>query len=141
LLTGIILAIGASLGFGTSAVLARLGMRTVGATSATVVSLISSTVITMSVAFIFHTPEILALPAGVFLWFLMAGALNFPGGRLMNFTSIRLIGASRATVVISTTPLFATAFAIIFTGESLNFLIAAGTLLIMGGVMVVVSQK
>ena len=59
----------------------------------------------------------------------------------MNVTSIRLIGASRATVVISTTPLFATAFAIIFTGESLNFLIAAGTLLIMAGVMVVVSQK
>ena len=140
-MTGIILSLGAALGFGTAAVLARSGMQNIGSTSATLVSVASSAIITMTVAFIFHTPEILALTAGTFLWFLLAGAINFPGGRLMNFTAIRLIGASKATVVISTSPLFAATFAVFLTDESLNLLVGLGTAAIMGGVILVVTQK
>ena len=138
---GIILSLGAALGFGTAAVLARSGMQNIGSTSATLVSVASSAIITMTVAFIFHTPEILALTAGTFLWFLLAGAINFPGGRLMNFTAIRLIGASKATVVISTSPLFAATLAVFLTDESLNLLVGLGTAAIIGGVMLVVTQK
>ncbi len=141
LILGIALSLGAALGFGTAAVLARTGMQHIGSTSATLVSVASSALITVAIAFIYHTPEILALPAGVFLWFLLAGAINFPGGRLMNFTAIRLIGASRATVVISTSPLFAASLAVILTGESLSLLVGLGTLAIMAGVMLVVTQR
>ena len=59
----------------------------------------------------------------------------------MNFTAIRLIGASKATVVISTSPLFAATLAVILTGESLSLLVGLGTLAIMAGVMLVVTQR
>ena len=135
------LSLGAALGFGTSAVLARSGMRHVGSSSATFISLVSSTLIAISVAFTFHTPEILSLPIGVLLWFLLAGAINFPGGRLMNFNSIRLIGASKSAVIISTSPLFAGAIAITFGNESINVLIATGTFFIIAGIMLVVIKR
>ena len=141
MILGIVLSLCAALGFGTSAVLARSGMRHVGSSTATFISLVSSTLIAVLVAFTFHTPEILTLPIGVFLWFLLAGTINFPGGRLMNFTSIRLIGASKSAVIISTSPLFAGAIAIVFSNESINVLVAIGTFFIIAGIMLVVTKR
>ncbi len=59
----------------------------------------------------------------------------------MNFTSIRLIGASKSAVIISTSPLFAGAIAIVFSNESINVLVAIGTFFIIAGIMLVVTKR
>ena len=59
----------------------------------------------------------------------------------MNFTSIRLIGASKSAVIISTSPLFAGAIAIMFSNESINVLVAIGTFFIIAGIMLVVTKR
>lgn len=132
---------GAAFGFGTSAVLARGGMQYFGSTTATLISLCSSALVTMVIALLFHSSEIRSLPLEAFFWFLVAGFITFPGGRLLNFRSIRLIGASRATSVVSTSPLFAASIAVLWGGESLNPFLITGTLCVVGGVMILVSQR
>ena len=132
---------GAALGFGTSAVLARGGMQYFGSTTATLISLCSSAVVTMVIALMLHSSEIKSLPLEAFFWFFVAGLITFPGGRLLNFKAISLIGASRATSVISTSPLFAAFIAVLWGGESLNLFLMMGTLCVVGGIMILVSQK
>ena len=132
---------GAAFGFGTSAVLARGGMQYFGSTTATLISLCSSALVTMVIALLFHFSEIRSLPFEAFFWFLVAGFITFPGGRLLNFRAIRLIGASRATSVVSTSPLFAASIAVLWGGESLNPFLIIGTLCVVGGVMILVSQR
>ena len=74
---GILFGLSAALGYGASAVLARLGLLHIRSTTATLVSLVVGTTITMSLAFIFDSKAIFALGGVVFLWF---GALKFfPG--------------------------------------------------------------
>ncbi len=48
---GVVLSLSAGLGFGASAVLARLAMQHIHATTVTLVSLIAGTLITMALAF------------------------------------------------------------------------------------------
>jgi len=132
---------GAALGFGASAVLARGGMQYFGPSAATLISLCSSALVTMVIALALHTSEIQALPLEAFIWFIVAGFITFPGGRLLNFRAINLIGASRASSVVSTSPLFAAFIAVLWGGESLNLLLIVGTFCVVGGIMILVSQK
>ena len=132
---------GAALGFGTSAVLARGGMQYFGSTTATLISLCSSALVTMAIALALHPSEIRSLPLEAFGWFIVAGFITFPGGRLLNFRAIGLIGASGATAVVSTSPLFAASIAVLWGGESLNLFLVLGTLCVVGGIMILVSQK
>ena len=129
------------MGFGVSAILARLGLQHIRATSGVLVSLAVGTVATMAIAFLVHTREILDLAVVALAWFLLAGILNFPMGRLLSFTSIRSIGAARSSSIIAASPLVATALAVTVGTETLSVAILLGTFAIVGGLAIILSQQ
>ena len=137
----IALGLSAALGFGSSAVFARIGLQHVRPTSGTLVSLIVGSVITMTLALVFHFDEIFALSSFAFVWFLLSAFINFPLGRLLNFTAVDLAGVNRATPIIGASPLFAMALALAIGGESINMPIFLGTMAIIGGLVLVLSQR
>ena len=137
----IALGLSAALGFGSSAVFARIGLQHVRPTSGTLVSLIVGSVITMTLAFAFHFDEMFALSSFAFVWFLLSAFINFPLGRLLNFTAVDLAGVNRATPIIGASPLFAMALALAIGGESINVPIFLGTVSIIGGLVLVLSQR
>ena len=99
-MTGVLLSLCAAVGFGSSAVFARVGMQHMRATSGALISLVVGSVVTTVIAFAIHSGEIFDLEGVAFLWFLVVGALSFPLGRLMNYTGVRLVGVSRASPIV-----------------------------------------
>ena len=138
---GVALALSAAAGFGFAAVFARLGLQHMRSTTGTLVSVIVGVVIVMTLALIIHWDAVLALAGVAFLWFLLSGSINFPVGRLLNFTSVRLAGVSRSAPIVGSSPLFATALAITVGGESINAPILVGTFAIIGGLTLILTQR
>lgn len=133
----VLIGLSAALGFGGSAVFARIGLEHMRSTTGTLVSLIAGTIVIMVLAFILHSDEILSLAGAAFLWFLISGIINFPMGRLLNYTDVSLAGVSKATPLIGTAPLFA----VTVGGESITIPTLIGTLLIVGGGGLILSQR
>lgn len=138
---GVGLALVSALGFGAVAVFARLGMRHVRPTTATVASLIISALVTLVVALSVDAGEIASLGAVAFGLILLNAAMSYLVGRLFNFTGVRLVGASRASIIIGTSPLFSAGLAVWLLGEKLSVPILAGTVLIIIGVGVILSGR
>lgn len=138
---GVILGLSSGFGFGASAVFARIGLQHVRPTTGTLVSLIVGSTVTMVLAFIFHVDAILNLAGVAFLWFMLSGLINFPLGRLLNFTGVSLAGVSRSAPIVGSSPLFATVLAITIGGESINLMIGLGTVSIIAGLALILSQR
>lgn len=138
---GVVLGLSAALGFGGSAVFARVGLQHMRATTGTLVSLIIGSIVTLTIAFALHTAEIFALAGVAFLWFAVSGLINFPVGRLFNYMSVSKVGVSKAAPIVGASPVFAAIIAITVGGESINLLIFLGTLGIIGGLGLILSQK
>lgn len=138
---GVALGLSAALGFGASAVIVRLGLEHMRATSGVLVSLAVSTVVTMAIALSLDAPDVLALSPTALLLLFIAGLLTFPIGRLLNYAGIRLAGVSRAAPIVGTAPLFATGLAVAFGGESVSGPMLLGTASIIAGLALVVSQQ
>ena len=131
----------AAAGFGTAAVFARLALQHMRSTTGTLLSLIVGTSIVMTIALLIHWEAIFGLAGVAFLWFLLSGSINFPIGRLLNFTSVRLAGVSRSSPIVGSSPMFATALAITVGGETVNAPILVGTMAIIGGLTLILSQR
>ena len=71
---GIGLGLLAALGFGASAVFARIGLQHLHPTTGTLVSLIVGVLITVSLAVIFNLDDIFALTAIAFAWLKMTAS-------------------------------------------------------------------
>ena len=140
-MVGVVLGLSAAVGFGSGAVFARLGLRHMRSTTGTLASLIVGTVITMAISFALYSEEILGLSGVAFLWFLLAGSINFPLGRLLNYTGVSLAGVSKATPIVGASPMFATIMAVTLGGESVNLPILLGTACIVGGIALILSQR
>ena len=137
---GVTLGLLAGLGFGASAVFARLGLQNVKASTGTFVSLVVGSLITMLFAVSLHWDEILTLTGVAFLWFMLSGLINFPLGRLLNFTGVSLVGVSRSSPIVGSSPLWATILAVSIGGEAINLPIALGTVAIIAGLGFILSQ-
>jgi uncharacterized membrane protein len=138
---GVGFALVAALGFGATAIFARLGMRHVRPTSGTAVSLIVGAVVTIAIAFSLHASEILALGAAAFGFILLNAALSYPVGRLFNFIGVQLAGASRASIVVGAAPLFSVVLAVWLLHEKVSPAIVVGTFLIIVGIGVVLTSR
>ena len=95
----------------------------------------------MAISFALYSEEILGLSGVAFLWFLLAGSINFPLGRLLNYTGVSLAGVSKATPIVGASPMFATIMAVTLGGESVNLPILLGTACIVGGIALILSQR
>ena len=138
---GAAMALTAAMGFGAAAVFARIGLQYMRPTTGAFVSLLIGIAITLTLALVFHSDDILALSGIAFVWFLITGTLNFPLGRLLNFTSVNKIGVSRSAPIIGAAPLFSGILGVTIGGESMNLFIFTGTLVIIGGIAMIVGQK
>ena len=102
---GVGLALVAALGFGGAAVFARMGMRRIRPTTATIASLVTSAAVTMAIALSLDASGIGALGAAAFGFLLLNAALSYLVGRLFNFTGVRLVGARLTAPILGGTVL------------------------------------
>ena len=137
----IFFALSAAVGWGISGVLARLGLQHMRATTGTVISLASGTALVGAIALAMYGRELFSFSLTALLWFTLLGIINYPLGRLLNFTGVHLAGVSRATPILSTSPLISAALGIMVGGETMNIFIGLGTAAIIGGVLLIVTQR
>lgn len=133
------LALAAAWSWGFAAVLVRIGLRDISTQQGTVISLFSGLVFVGSIVFLFQGDEFASTSAEVFLLFALVGLLTFPIGRFFNYSSIGRLGVARATPILASSPLFAVALAVIFTGESVTAGTAIGIALVLFGVYLTVT--
>lgn len=130
----------AALGFGSSAVLARLGMQAIRPMPSSLISLVASTLLAGTLALVFEFDAVVALPAIAMAWLLGNGILSYMGGRSQQYIAISLIGASRVTPIVGSAALFSALFSITLTrmgvpgfNEHLNVLLGVGTVVVVIG--------
>ena len=131
----------AAVGFGSSAVLARLGLERIPPTKGVLLSLSTGFLFTFALSLALHFRDVITLSPRAFLWFLFFAVITFPLARLMNYTAISLAGASRSSPLLSVSPIFATLLALIALGETPNLLIVTGILISVLGMGLIVSEK
>ncbi len=140
-MTGIVLSLLAAMGFGATAVFAKVGLQGMPTRYGTLISLAVSATAAMAIAAALHPGEIVKLGAVSLGWLFLVGLFNFPVGRMFNYMSVRLAGVSKASTVVATSPLFATGLAVVILGESVNAFTLAGTALIIGGLALTLYEK
>ena len=140
-MTGIIFSLLAASGFAATAVFARTALQRMSAPYGTLLSLFVSTVAAMAIAAILHPDELLGIGAVALGWLFLVGFLNFPLGRMFNYTSVTMVGVSKASTVVATSPLFATILAVIILGERVSPITLLGTVAVIGGLALTLNQK
>ena len=120
-------------GFGSAAILARIGMQRMSPLSSTLLSVLVSFCPTVLLALVFAFSDIRDLPPMALIWFFSLGVLNFLGGRTSSYQAIGRIGASRTAAIQSTAAVFAAVFAITITGERPHFVVLLGTFIVVLG--------
>ena len=137
---GVLLALGAAIGFGATGVTARLSVEHMRPTTGTLLSLMVGGAVVFVIAAIVSGISEFKLEPIAYVWLCAAGISSFVVGRLLNFVAVSRIGVSRSAPLVGTSPVFAATAAVLFAGESLNTLIIVGTLAIIGGLAIVVRQ-
>ena len=138
---GVVFGLLASIGFGSTAILVRLGVQSVRPTTGAWISLLTGSLVVFVLALVFASQDFANLVPVAFFWIGIMGFLNFAMGRLLNIFSIQRVGATRAAPLFSLAPLSAMALAVIFLGEIPNTLMLAGTLLVVAGVGLITSDQ
>lgn len=138
---GILFALTASVCWAAGAILARLSLLQLRSSTGTIISLVAGVAVVMSLVLLFYRDYVGDLSGTIFLWFVVAGVFQTLLGRFLNYSSVQRIGVSRALPIIGAAPLFATVFAVLFTGEQMTLPLLAGTTAIIGGVALIVSSQ
>ena len=140
-MTGIIFSLLAASGFAATAVFARTALQRMSAPYGTLLSLFVSTVAAMAIAAVLHPDELLGISAVALGWLFLVGFLNFPLGRMFNYTSVMMVGVSKASTVVATSPLFATILAVIILGERVSPITLLGIVAVIGGLALTLNQE
>ena len=140
-MTGIIFSLLAASGFAATAVFARTALQRMSAPYGTLLSLFVSTVAAMAIAAVLHPDELLGIGAVALGWLFLVGFLNFPLGRMFNYTSVTMVGVSKASTVVATSPLFATILAVIILGERVSPITLLGIVAVIGGLALTLNQE
>lgn len=116
-------------------------MQQMGSRAGTFISLAAGFSIIFVVAWGMDSQALFAVSGSTILWFVLLGLIQFPGGRFLNYTGIRLAGVARTTSISGTSPLFAALWAILFLGEQVTSVILLGTVAVAIGLALVLSQR
>ncbi len=137
----IIMAVCAAAGFAVGGICARMAGQQVAVLTGTGMSVVASLALAAIPALVLELPALSAIPVTGFLWIVLLAVVNYPLARTFNYASIRKIGAARASPLFSSSPLWAAVLAILFLGERPNAIMIAGTLAIVAGVVVIVTER
>jgi len=69
------------------------------------------------------------------------GVVHFVAGRLLSYNAFRLIGANKSGAFIRTAPFYTVIFGVIFLNESFTVFIILGVLCIVGGALLVSTER
>ena len=137
-LSGALIALLVPLCFGTGTVLARLGLVHIAPGPGNFLSLVAGWMLVAALTAVLYPDALFGVSLGTFAWLAMLGVINFPGGRFLNFVSIKNLGILRANPILAMSPIVSAFEGVVFLGERVNWAIAAGTLLAVAGLMIVV---
>ncbi len=129
----------AAMCFSIAHILIRRGLVGSNAMTGSLISLTMSAVVLWCALPFFVPLSALANPA---LWIFVAAGVFAPGiGRTLSYVGIEKIGVARSVPIANSSPIFASIFAVIFLAESWVVQNIAGTLLVIGGVIVLSMAK
>ena len=129
-----LLALITSVSYAGALVCSRLGLRYSTPTTVTLISiLIQNLVLWTAVFALTGLPAVAGISVGLFC---IAGVFQL-GVRLLAYTGVLKIGASRSSALQSINPLISATIAILVLDESVTALILAGTLLVVAGIILV----
>lgn len=137
---GVVFTLISAIGFGAAAVFAKLATRYVHSSTTTFFSVLVGAFVSFAIVIVFQFDAILTLTVVAFAWFTFSAFVNFILGRYLNYTSVDLIGVTKATPIVASSPFFAAILAITIGGESMNIPLALGTLSIVAGLIIILSK-
>ena len=138
---GAILAGLAAASWAAGAVVARLGMRTMGSTSGTFISLVSGFVVVLAIALAMDFRAMFSISLATLGMFAVLGSIQFPVGRFLSYNGIRLAGVAPASAILGSSPIVAASLALVFLDEELTLPVIVGILAVVGGLAIVVSER
>ena len=138
---GFAFALLAAVGFAASGVFTRLAGRGIGVPTGTALSVLASLALAVIPALVLDLPAFAKISIAGFLWIALLAFINYPLARMLNFFAITRIGAARASPLFSSSPLWATVLAIIFLGERPHWVVIVGTLCIVAGAIIIVTER
>ena len=120
--------------YGISIISARRGLQYSNASTVTLLSAISQTVILWTLVGVFT-----GIPAvdRTFLWAAVLVGFLMPVLRWLTYTGIAKIGAARGTALRSTHPLFSALLAVTFLGETATGPLLTGIVLVVAGIVLI----
>lgn len=130
-----ILAISASLFWGLSYIISRVGLTHSNVLSGVFITSISSLCYSLIISFLFIDLAVFANRA--VLYFIAAGVIGPFIGRVFLYMGLDRVGASIGSPLAEIKPLYAAIGAVLFLGEGLSLSIILGTLLIIVGVITI----
>jgi drug/metabolite transporter (DMT)-like permease len=133
-MTAQIFALCAAIAYASSFILSKRGLRHSTPITITFVSLLMQTIVLCGIVFAFT--GIPATTPFVFFLFIVAGVLQMVV-RQLTYIGIEKIGAARSGPIRASVPLWSAAVAIFFLGERITLPIALGTLLVVGGILLI----
>ena len=138
---GVLLVILSAILWGVGNTVARVGLQSVKAISATILTLATGLVVALIIVLVFEFRALVSVSLVAVGWFALIGVLHFALGRLLFYQSMMYIGAARGTSITNVYPLFALILAIVFLEETATIPVVAGTLLVVGGVYLMLSES
>ena len=97
--------------------------------------------VTLVIAMIIHPQDMLQPGMPALVLAMITALLSYPIGRLLSFTGMKIIGVAKSSTIVGSAPLFATATAVLVTGESVTLPILVGGVTIVTGMMLIVNQQ
>ena len=132
--TAQVLALITSIFYASALVSARAGMRYSTPTTVTLVSILIQNLLLWSAIFV--TGGVHTVPLIGILLFTVVGIFQL-GVRLLAYTGVEKIGASRSSALQSVSPLISAAIAVAMLGEPTTLLIVLGTCLVVVGIVLI----
>jgi len=132
--TAQVLALITSVFYASALVSARAGMRYSTPTTVTLVSILIQNLLLWSAIFV--TGGVHTVPLIGILLFTVVGIFQL-GVRLLAYTGVEKIGASRSSALQSVSPLISAAIAVAILGEPTTLLIVLGTCLVVAGIVLI----
>jgi drug/metabolite transporter (DMT)-like permease len=133
-LTGVLLALGAGVGFGCSNVVGRMAMARSSVFHTAFWSVaVPTAVLALPVAVLATGRRLGGISGEALAFFMLAGVLADFAARSMLFSASARIGASRASAFRVLAPIVTLAFGVIVFGDTIGWPVAVGLVLMLGG--------
>ncbi len=135
-LVGVLLALGAAISNASQSLFVRIGTDSGKAYDAVFIVILTNIVVLTPLVLIIYYPEY-GLTRLSWLSFIAAGICGTLLGRLLMYTSLEKIGASRTVPIIASWALISTILGVLVLGETLSRIHVAGIVLTVGGVVAI----